>query len=772
MDFLKHVALNRLEQLFEKLGYSRENGLFYIRESDQWLDKFPFRISKVLKEIIKPYAFYSIHHNADVSANHPEPINNPLILFFDQPDEATKKEIPRWTFCFGQAPVVIINNGDFDPIDICHGYSFDSNNNEFLKKIETDISNFSLKNLSLGNTWKSLYQQYFKKSPKVDKYLLNNIVDARRILIAKDGLKLEPKAANRLIGRLLFIRYLIDRRVVFNNQDYISGADKLERQESLNQIILDKDKLYSLFDYLTNKYDGDLFPLVETNTDKETGEIIEIYNERKIVEGTHLEVLHHLFSCSEFFRIGGTHNGYIVQQSLFKVYDFEVIPVELISNIYENFIGKKEQNDIVKLANFQKSKQHEIKAYYTPPFLVDYILSQTVTPFLSHSNTASCKILDPACGSGIFLVESLRKIVEKHIQIESSKLKEEEYLITNQMLWSLLRENIFGIDIDNDAIEVTIFSLYITLLDYKTPIEIENFKFEQLKGVNLFGGPNADFFNVHAPFNALFQDDVKLDFILGNPPWGKVVQSNYINYIKDRRNFEAFKNLKDTRTPLEIGNKEIAQAFLIRVSDIIQSNQHTKCALIVTGKCLYNSDDTAKNWRKYFLSNYIVKQVVELSSVNNKIVGGHQIFEAARQPTAIIFYSPASPQEHTGNNLITHISVKPNRFFNYFRTIVIEKHDVKKIMQRFFNSQDDGYDWLWKVLLHGNTLDFYFLKRIKENYPSFEKVIKDQKFLYKGGLKITDGINRNNTDKIKNYSYLDVDARKEFQPYSLNIKHT
>lgn len=752
--------MNRLEQLFEELGYNASNGLFYLNESKKWIHKFPYRISRVLRDVIRPDAFYSLHYTGK-SSDHPEPINNPLILFFYKPDDITLSNIAKWSFCFSQASLLIIVKDDFSPINIYHGYDFDLKSNNYLKEININIKEFSMINLSVGKTWELLFNKYYKNVHKVDQFLLDNIIDARRILIAKDGCNLAPKVANRLIGRLLFVRYLIDRKVTFSGQRPITGETILERRQNLNLLIKSKTNLYEFFEYLTKRFNGDLFPLIESD---ENG--VEIYNEVKLVKSEHLLVLHHLFSCSSFFKNGGVTKGnYIVQRSLFDVYDFEIIPVELISNIYENFIGNVQENSNVKFSNFiVKSKREEVKAFYTPPFIVDYILSQTVVPYLENKRIASCKVLDPSCGSGIFLVEALRKLIEKEISLNQNAKLKKRYAISNNRLWQLLHDNIFGIDIDADAIEITIFSLYITLLDYKTPIEIEKFKFKPLKGTNLFGGKEADFFNENAPFNSLFKETIKLDFIIGNPPWGKVSQSEYEKYILQRNSRE--QKLADYNIILEIGNKEIAQAFLVRVSDLISENNDTKCAFIVTGKCLYNSDSTVKNWRKYFLKKFQLNQVVELSAVNNKIAGGNQIFDAARQSTCIIFYNPIKVDNFNYENNIVHISVKPNKFFNYFRTIIIEKYDIKNIRQTKFIEELGGNDWLWKVLLHGNTLDYYFIKRLK-NFNTIDQLLKENNFEYNGGLKIKDGVKKFNTEELKNYDFIEIESRREFQPYSL-----
>ena len=134
---------------------------------------------------------------------------------------------------------------------------------------------------------------------------------------------------------------------------------KEERKISYRNIISNKNLIYDFFLYLTNKHNGEIFPLVE----KDNADNI-IYNEYEIVNESHLNVLSHLFNCASFFRNGEKYANYVVQRSLFDLYDFEVIPVELISSIYETFIGKKNENEKLEI-----SKQEIIKAYYTPPYI-------------------------------------------------------------------------------------------------------------------------------------------------------------------------------------------------------------------------------------------------------------------------------------------------------------------------------------------------------------------------------------------------------------------
>jgi Eco57I restriction-modification methylase len=751
--------MSRMRQLFKKLGYEKDNGLFFLEDAGEWIEKFSYRIGRVLRDIIKPYAFYSPFHGQSSTANdHPEPLNNPIILFFDHPDPKVEENIPRWTFSFSQAPIVIINRDDTGPLDIYHGYHFDSRNQKWLEKIDYDneenlYDDFSVMNLSTGQTWKK-YGKYFKKASKVDKYLLRNITDARRILIAKDTGKLDPITANRLIGRLLFIRYLIDRNVSFENNRFIDGHTKEERRKSLEQLLKNKDYTYIFFKSITESFNGDLFPL--KRIDKEGKKI----SEQDEVTQDHLDIMHHLFSCSNFFSEGTSYKGYSVQKSFFDIYDFEVIPVELISNIYENFLQESE-SEKVENKNLKEipSKRKDFNAYYTPSFLVDYILSETVTPHLAKQEKVSCKVLDPACGSGIFLVETLRKLIEREMQLNPNPGLNGKAMIPDHRLWQLVRENIFGIDIDDGAIEIAIFSICITLLDYKNPKEIESFRFKKLKDENLFGGETADFFNEKHPFNKKFKEDVHLDFIIGNPPWGKIEKSRYKEYIKTRSRREKEIDV----TPLAISNDEISQAFMVRTKDFDNGDQKTKCAFVVTGKNLYNAD--AANWRNYFLNNFCISTVFELSSINNKNTGGPKLFESARQSTAVVFFYPKRKNDAPANSLITHVTARANDYWDYFKTIIIEKQDVKRILQRYFMETNGGYDWLWKVLLHGNILDFKFIKKLKENHPPFSEIIERLNLTWKGGLKSVDNHiipgKRKSTEEIRNFKYLEIGNRGE-----------
>src|SRR5690606_34535488 len=144
-----------------------------------------------------------------------------------------------------------------------------------------------------------------------------------------------------------------------------------------------------------------------------------------------------------------------------------------------------------------RDNQKKEGAYYTPLFLVDYILKETVERHLDNRESGDapedftyCKVLDPACGSGIFLVETLRKIIEQYKKETQIDVKSDAF---KNAIKELAKANIFGIDKDESAVQVAVFSIYLTLLDYLEPKEISNFKFPILLNTNFFHG---DFFDL------------------------------------------------------------------------------------------------------------------------------------------------------------------------------------------------------------------------------------------------------------------------------------
>lgn len=669
--------MKNLQKIFDDLGLKEGNGL-YILSNDNWKKEcnFSSRVNRLIEEKIKPDAFFCFG-------------NKPLILFYDNP--SNKVDIHKKIWNFNESPIVFIIEND--NLEIFNGFNFlkDDDSLERIGSYEK-LNDFSYFKLVTGSTWED-YQSALNKRNRVDYNLLENIKAARDLL--KDFFNDDSfRIVNALIGKIIFIRYLIDRNVKigFNEESRSWSTD------DLIAILSTRDQSIEFFKYLQIKFNGDMFPLEDADYDLITQEclniIIRLLNEEDLGSG---------------------------QLSLFKLYDFSIIPIEFVSNVYESFIGEK--------------NQEKEGAYYTPLFLVDYILSETVEKHFGNKYVYNCCVLDPACGSGIFLVETLRKIIERFIEIHPAIANNPA--LFKKVLPALAKNNIFGVDKNIAAIQVAIFSIQLTLFDYQEPSDIETFRCPQLLNTNFF---ESDFFETDMPFNDVLKK-LPLRFVMGNPPWkGGGIGDTGLQYLKTRKKLE--KPLKRTYE-IAVNNGEIAEGFILRVSDFC--SQQTQIALIIRSSILYNLGYKTdfSPFRRYWLQEFSVNQVFELAPVRKEVFD-KSTNDKAIAPAAVLFYQYAYG-ENTDHSIVNHIALKPSKLFSQFKIFTLNRTDFKKVQQKNLKE----YDWLWKTLVYGSYLDFNFIKRIKANFLSIKRVISDEsKFVVGTGIQYSSEPEEDSTDLL------------------------
>jgi type I restriction-modification system DNA methylase subunit len=224
----------------------------------------------------------------------------------------------------------------------------------------------------------------------VDRDLFSNLRKAREKLGQVHAARLEPQVLDALLCRLVFTCYLFDRGII--DRDYLK-AHRIHGAEHLRDILAKTPKteaktdLYDkLFDQLATDFNGDVF----------SG---DLEAESRQLRPEHLEIL------ARFFHGTDVQTG----QQTFWPYDFGIIPIETISAIYEHFL---------KAAGEQKKK--ETGAFYTPRFLAEFVLDVALE---GEHSLLDKRFLDPACGSGIFLVGLFNRLAEEWKLTESSVRK-------------------------------------------------------------------------------------------------------------------------------------------------------------------------------------------------------------------------------------------------------------------------------------------------------------------------------------------------------------
>lgn len=686
------MGQEKLIELLESLKLSHTDTVFFYDDKKKWSSILSIDTLKKLDKI-KPTAFYTFN-------------NQPFILFFNLTgilyDKQFEEDIHKKAWSFDQAPIIfIIKDSD---IEIYNAFSYEKKKHKAgkLQKVNLSIDErnkqFSFWNLQSGNTWSWVNTNFYKnkiKQKRVSQKLFDNIKSVREKLTdTQYSSILTDDEANTLILRLVFIRYLIDRDVKLSDE-YIQGNNINERRGSFIDLLSKPRLLNRFFSELNDKFNGVLFKDIKFELSKEQAiALANVFAGETAAEGT-------LFYGSEFF---------------FEIFDFSIIPVELISGIYESLIDPKTR------------KLHS--AVYTPSFLVEHMLTETVDEYFKkkgNSRKTECKIFDPAVGSGIFLVQSFRRMVEREIKKEDK--------ISKVRLREIAVNNLFGIDINEQALKVTCFSIYIAMLDYIDPKSIlVNFHFPNLIDSNLF---EADFFNTSHPYNdKIFLE--RVDFILGNPPWKSDKNDYHINWLE--------------KSGEVTGRYEIAQSFLLRAKRFM--NTDSVASLIVTSTIFYNVSSTTKEFKTKFLTNYCINSFFDLSPVRRLV------FEEKDSPCAIVNFQLSDGKMHF-SNVIKHQSLKPNVFLKYFKTLVIEKFDQKQILQKYFLEND----WMFKMALYGNSLDFSFLNKLIKNNIKLEKIINNPQEFTKG-----DGIYKGTPKRYFDF-LIDrpVIETEEIEPYYTSV---
>jgi type I restriction-modification system DNA methylase subunit len=544
-------------------------------------------------------------------------------------------------------------------------YEIDKLQIDFFSDLEQDLQRFGTclnqSKIDTGQFWNESIGQRLKTKNRVDKLLLQGLKNTRELLYdAGNGLPLA--VIHDLLGRSLFTLYLEDRKILTRDGFPNTAPSGVENFFDLLDF---KGATFDLFDKLKEKFNGDLFPVSS--------------EERKKVTREHLKEIRNCFYGFDYRQ---------QMMPLWRMFNFEFIPIELISAIYEEFMSGEEDG---------KLKARDEGAFYTKPMLVEFILNE-VLPLPDENNQRyDYKILDPSCGSGIFLVQSYKRLIARW------KFANPGFLVDAETLENILFKSIYGIDKDGEAIKVAAFSLYLTFLNYLEPVEIrskyiehkrrkfkplvhwtnrreitERERADQEMGNNLF---QCNTFDAGLDFN-----NERFDLIIGNPPWRSGVANDVL--------VSSF--VDDHELPAQI-----ACAYLEYVPQMLATNG--VIALICTAKILFNTSEVFEKFRRSFFTTYHVDAIVNLAVVRNIM------FDNATAPGAVVIYRLQRNTDSQKN--ILYCVPKSIGAIGKRQTIIIDSTDVKYLPVREIIRKNSK---LFKAAMWGGMRDYTFLNRLLE----------------------------------------------------------
>jgi len=589
-----NIRSNYIDKLFEALGWDMTNVYEVVREYSQRDRSTAAGMKKV------DYALK---------------LNGKLKLFIEAKEASVNLETDkdaiyqakRYAYSSnGRAPIVILTDfEEFRVFNVIKAPAYDVTDKELLKSHCMQYTDYLEKWDILWDTFSReaveggsldrLRGKIDKNTKTMDADFLEAITKwretlARNIANRNENLNVQEinEAVQRILDRLIFIRNLEDREIEPEN------------------ILLDarkKDDIYRtallpLFRSLDKTYNGLLFK--------------RHFSEDIIIDDKTLKE--------------------IIRDMCYPVspFQFDIIEPEILGRVYEKFLGSKIILSETHRATIKEKPEvrHAGGVYYTPEYIVEYIVNNTVGKKIegrTPDEIKAIKILDPACGSGSFLLGAYSCLLEYHRtwyaeHQQDKSYKNDWYLTSDGELkvrldkrGDILRNNIFGVDIDHEATEVSIMSLYLKMLDDGFDKGQQDLFFakgsilpdmsENIKCGNSLVG--EEFFQENATddiliskikpfcwktsFPVVFETNYGFDVIIGNPPYIRVQELEYtfIDYCK--KNYEtAWKRIDISILFIEKANVLLNITGLI---GFITSNQFLateygrKCRGFLLSKC-------------------------------------------------------------------------------------------------------------------------------------------------------------------------------------------
>lgn len=423
-----------------------------------------------------------------------------------------------------------------------------------------------------GRFWEE-HSDYFKPEERVERVLLDNLVESHKLLRGSD---LTGDEAQALIVQAMFVAYLEDRGII--GPEYFRNSSNA-RARSFEELLGTQDiqALEHLFDTLRNDFNGDLF-VAPCSLETSAG--------CNRLNRTHLQTLARFRSGSEEM------HGRTGQYRLWR-YNFKYIPVELISAVYDRFLREE-----------GSAHQRTRGVYYTPMFLADAVVSQIWATLPQETKETGC-FLDPACGSGVFLVRLFQRLCEHRRATGTDR----------GVSWKDLLDvlsKLQGRDLDGRAIRLAVFSLYVALLEEVDPPAIRELLqrgrvLPALRGKTLLHG---DFFEVD-------RGAAVFDVVIGNPPWSS-------------RRGEQHPSLQWCRSEgLPAPGGEQAWAFVWKAIRNVQQNGIVAFLLPAMG-FLHNHTRVAVEARKRLVREARLFTVINFADLR------YQLFDGAVRPATLL----------------------------------------------------------------------------------------------------------------------------------------
>lgn len=536
---------------------------------------------------------------------------------------------------------------------------------EEANKILEKFADFKAKSIDNG----SIFQNWSKDitpNTRVDWKLLDSLKKLSKQLINETP-TLFRNIAHTLIGKYVYLRYLRDRDIL-SDRKFAEWGLNYEEVFSRNATL---SGLYSVEKELERWLNGSVFPLP-----------------KKGIKPEHVQLV-----ASTFL---GDEPGSGQMHLDFQAYNFEHIPIETLSVVYEQFLHAEGDG-------------RKKGAYYTPIHLVNFMLDELDA---KRPLKKGMKVFDASCGSGAFLVQCYRRLIERTFTPKLNKSLDPDKLS------ELLTDHIHGLEVDRDACGVTELSLILTLLDYVHPRDLTQYETSEdksplpiLRDRNIFFCSKG-FFDPHSKWEKAKPKN-GYDWIVGNPPW-KGINAENLERL-ERADQIALEWMRENETEFPVSNNQLAEAFAWKVTQSL--SEQGLIGLLLPAAALFKK--TAKDFRVKFFTKTKTWCVVNFANLR------HLLFRGASKPAAAFFYTLSKNNKSLErSNIITYAPFAVDQINRYVEekrtrdelwTVIVNDCGIKEIRN---SEAATGGSLPWKLAMWGTVRDKHLLSSLARRFDS------------------------------------------------------
>lgn len=687
------------QQILDKLGYRNSPNFLRPGRKNTFEDAADF--GHVFRRARKHCHLHGVYSLRQAAANGRDTIV-PVVYVCEADSEAGAERIHKLVWNQNVVPFLIVTSQKF--IRLYSGFRYESPRTSTDASVAGEIratkdmgtalqflDAFRSVRIDDGTVWERWGNEVTPET-RVDWKLLSSLNDLDSWL-RNNGID-DPHVSHSLIGKYVYLQYLRHRDILSDRKLEKWGLEKKQIFGRTAQV----SAFWKVVEELDNWLNGSVFPLKSSGSGRPKQEHIR--------------------------KVAGTFAGddpVSGQLSLdFDAYDFSFIPIETLSVIYEQFLH-------APVDNGGSSLGRKRGAYYTPLSVVKFMLEELDE---LHRFKDGMRVLDPACGSGAFLVQCYRRIIEQDDEFKPAKS------MRPARLRELLEQHIFGIDRDEDACRVAKLSLSLTLLDYVDPPDLERtprFRLPELHGANIFHG---DFFDPAADWREGLPVN-SFDWIVGNPPWVELKREG----ISDNDRM-VWGWMQDAANQQErpVGGNQVAEAFAWEVIEHLDENGCI--ALLLPAMTLFK--DESRRFRKQFLTTHHVHAVANFANLAEVLFPGHRYREGRRtpmsrprRPAAAFFYSKKAPEERGYIDVFSPFVADqpagrptiPGRRKETWNIVV----NASQIRAVEVHAARHGEALPWKTAMWGSHLDIRLLDSVAAKFLSLEAFCESQ------GLELAEG---------------------------------